>query len=203
MKIEVFFDIETKKLFNEVESREAKDLGVSIVSLYRREIDDLYREVHGEMMSFWEKDFDRMWRLFQEADRVIGFNSKSFDFPALEPYALYPLDYSNHFDILEKVRAAIGRRVGLGVLAKDTLGNDKIDVGINAVNYWRRGDAESLAKLKKYCEADVIITRDLYDYGLAQKHLKFTDSWNALRQFPVDFAYPHARGDKGKQVGLF
>lgn len=201
MRTEVFFDVETKKLFKEVEGRDPALLGVSIVSVYRREVDDKGVEADGVMTSYWERDFEQMWRHFQEADRIIGFNSRSFDMPALYPYALYPIDETHHFDILEAVRESLGRRIGLSALAKETLGTDKTDIGINAVNYFRRGDPESLRKLQEYCEADVLLTRDLYDYGMKNKHLKFIDSWNTQRQFPVDFSYKNLK--KEKQVGLF
>jgi hypothetical protein len=37
--IEVFFDVETKKLFSEINTRAPGDLGVSVVSVYKRELD--------------------------------------------------------------------------------------------------------------------------------------------------------------------
>ena len=38
--VEIFFDIETKKLFDQIENRDnLPDLGVSIVSLYRRKLE--------------------------------------------------------------------------------------------------------------------------------------------------------------------
>lgn len=202
MKIEVFFDVETKKLFSEVEGRDPSLLGVSLVSMYRRDIDENGREVNGVMTSYWERDFEKMWRHFQEADRIIGFNSRSFDMAALSPYMLYPIDESHHLDILEEVRLSLGRRIGLSALAKETLGADKTDIGVNAVAYFKKGDEESLMKLQKYCESDVLLTRDLYDYGVKNRYLKYIDSWNTQRQFPIDFSYKSS-GKKEKQVGLF
>lgn len=50
---EVIFDIETKKLFDQIEDRQRiEDLGVSVVSAYRRVLDDSYMEIEGEMASF-------------------------------------------------------------------------------------------------------------------------------------------------------
>ena len=57
--IEVFFDLETKKLFQEIESKDPSDLGVSVVSVYSREVGENNKELHGTMKSFWEKDFSR------------------------------------------------------------------------------------------------------------------------------------------------
>ena len=63
----------------------------------------------------------------------------------------------------------------------------KID--LNAVLYWERGDKKSLELLKKYCEDDVRITKDIYDYVLKNKILKFTDYWNNPREVEMDFNY--------------
>ena len=188
---ELFFDIETKSWFSDTGTSDPSGLGVSIVSVYRRRLDSDLVETEGEMLSFWESDLPDMWRLFREANRIIGFNSLGFDVPVLKPYA--PADFAKlpHFDILDSIRQLNdGRAAGLNAIAKDTLGVAKVDDPANATKYWQAGDPASLALLKKYCEADVLLTRDVYDFGLKNKFLKFTDRWNNLRQVPVDFSYP-------------
>ena len=50
---EVIFDTETKKFFDEIEGFDPSNLGVSIASLYIREVDENLKEVKGEMKSFW------------------------------------------------------------------------------------------------------------------------------------------------------
>ena len=196
-KMEVFWDVETKMFFDEAGSWDPADLGVSVISVFVRSSD-------GEKMySFWEKDFDQMWKVFREADRVVGFNTMGFDVPAMKPYA--PADFAAlpHFDILAKIKDAnFGRGASLNAIARDTLGTQKTDSGGNAVAYWKKADPESLALLQKYCEADVAITRDIYDFALKNKYLKFTDKWNNARQVQVDFSYP-ATATAGKQSSLF
>lgn len=199
---EIIWDVETKKFFDDTGTSDPGDLGVSIVSLYHRTLDSDQKEVDGQMLSFWEQDFDRMWKLFLEADRIVGFNSKGFDVPAIKPYAPPQFGKLPHFDILEKLYESVGRRMSLNALAKDTLGTKKIDSGANALVYWQKGDPASLATLRKYCEMDVAITRDLYDYALKNKHLKYTDHWNNPRVVEVDFSYP-AVVASDKQLGLF
>jgi len=202
MLFEVFFDIETQKLFNEVENEDPAKLGVSIVSAYRRTLDDNLNETEGEMLSFWEKDFTSLWELFQKADRIIGFNTINFDVPVLTPYAPFPLAKLNHFDIMAEFKKVAGNRISLNTLARDTLGEQKIDIGINAVKYWKKGDKESLTLLQKYCESDVILTKKLYDFVLANKHLKYKDRWNTLRTLNLDFSYAKA-SENSNQIGLF
>lgn len=198
--LEVIFDLETKKFFDETGTTNPADLGVSIVGLYFRETNG-EEELKGELVSFWEKDFDKMWKIFRDADRIVGFNSKNFDIPALAPYAPADFAHLSHFDILEKIKEIIDRRVSLNRIAKDTLGTTKTDNPANATVYFQSGDPESLAKLKSYCEADVILTRDVYDFALKNKFLKFTDYWNNPRQVEVDFSYP--AGSLKTQTSLF
>jgi len=97
---EIIFDIETKKLFEDIDMSRISDLGVSIVSVYRRQLDQNFNEISGEIMSFWENEFSQMWPLFSEADRIIGFNSLGFDVPVLHPHCQFNLKKLNHFDIL-------------------------------------------------------------------------------------------------------
>lgn len=187
---EIIFDVETKQFFDDTGTSNPADLGVSIVSTYRRKLDSDFTETEGEMESFWEADFNRMWKYFVEADRIIGYNSLGFDVPALSPYSPPQFTKLPHFDILQKIKDVTGRRVSLNSVARQTVGNAKIDSGANAILYWQKRDPASLRLLKMYCEADVAITRDIYDYGLKNKSLRFIDHWNTPREIAVDFSYP-------------
>lgn len=203
MITEVIFDCETQKLFSEISSNDPADLGISLVSLYARTVDETQREISGHMYSFWEHELAQMWPHFLSAKRVIGFNSNKFDVPALRKYAPPTFARLPHFDLMDHVRNALDHALSLNVLATNTLGAQKTDVGTNAVLYWKSQKPEELAKLKMYCEADVLLTRDLYDFGVREKKLKYMDKWNSLREFAVDFSYPKEIIDASRQIGLF
>jgi DEAD/DEAH box helicase domain-containing protein len=204
-RVEVIFDIETKKFFDEIDARRPEDLGISIVSAYRREVDKDFKELSGEMKSFWEADFDQMWSWFEEADRIIGYNSLGFDVPAVN--AVYKGDFTKlkHFDVMKIIKDVFGHRIKLDSVAKETIGQGKIAAGGDAVMWWAKGDPESLANLKKYCEMDVEVTKGVYDFGLKNGRLKFKDHWNELREIEVDFSYPKDEEPKKVelQMGLF
>ena len=102
---------------------------------------------------------------------------------------------------MDKVKEKLGFRLGLNAIATETIGHSKSDVGTNAVLYWLEHSPESLKKLRDYCEMDVIVTRDVYDYGRSHGHLKYKDRWNTPRMVEVDFSYPKA--DPNQQMGLF
>lgn len=201
MITEVFFDVETKTFFDESGASKPEELGVSIVSLYRRTLDEDLKEKEGKMYSFWEDEFEKMWPLFLDAERIIGFNSIKFDVPALKPYSPPFFPKLPHFDILAEVKNAFGRRISLDSIAKETLGIAKIDNGANAVLYFQKGDSKSLSLLKKYCEADVDITRKIYDFALQNGFLRFKDHWNNIQEIKVDFSYQ--KQEENTQQGLF
>ncbi|HLE48777.1 MAG TPA: ribonuclease H-like domain-containing protein [Patescibacteria group bacterium] len=197
---EIFFDVETKKIFADIPDFDPGKLGVSIVSVYKRIIDDNYTEIEGKMESFWEEDFDKMWPVFSDAKRIIGFNTLRFDVAALKPYAPPYFAKLPHFDIYAEIKKVSEHAAGLSAIAKETLDRDKIDDGLNAVYYWEKGDKESLEKLKNYCEDDVLLTKDIYEHALKLGEVSFKDRWNTLRKVKVDFSYPK---DETPQSSLF
>ncbi len=203
MKSEVIFDLETKRIFSDVGKKDPGLLGVSVLSLYSRKLDDQFRETEGLMQSFWEEDFEGMWGIFARADRIIGFNSLGFDVLALRPYAPSYFNKLPHFDILNEIKILTDHRISLDAIAKDTLGKAKIDSGLNAVVYWNKHDIESLAKLKKYCEEDVVITREIYDFARKNGYLTFCDHWNNPRKVVVDFSYKETGRKEESQPTLF
>ena len=198
---EVMFDLETQRFFDEIDDNDPAKLGVSIISLYVRTLNQDFKEIEGQMFSYWENELDHVFPHFQLANRIIGFNSISFDTPVLQAYTTLPLSKLNHFDILDKVKEVHGRRVKLNSIAKSTLGHEKNDHGANAIKYWNEKTPRSLAKLKKYCEMDVAITRDIYDYARENGKLKFIDHWNTPRIIEVDFSYPKPPSES--QASLF
>ncbi len=200
---EVIFDLETQKFFDEIEGSDPADLGVSILSMYVRTLDSDFNEIKGEMHSFFEDDLIKSWDYFKNANRIIGFNSKHFDVPALKPYLPIEITKILHLDILEHVREENGRRVSLNAIVKETLGDHKADDPANAILYWQKRDEVSLAKLKFYCEEDVRLTKEIYDYGLKNKKLIFKDYWNTVRTIDVDFSYPVVEVKKEAQTSLF
>lgn len=97
----------------------------------------------------------------------------------------------------------MGHRLSLDAIAKETLGKTKSGVGTQAVEWWKTKDEKSLDLLKEYCEMDVLVTKEVYDFGLENKKLKFMDKWNELREVEVDFSYNKSDPESETQMGLF
>jgi DEAD/DEAH box helicase domain-containing protein len=75
-------------------------------------------------------------------------------------------------DLLKEIRASLGRRIKLDDVAEATIGKKKIGHGLEAIVWWRNGEKD---KVIKYCLEDVKITKELYEYALKNKHLKYRD----------------------------
>ncbi len=136
----------------------------------------------GEFKRYVEADAPRLADDLNEAALVVGFNVRRFDYAVLQPYTTHNLLAIPTVDILEHVQRTLGFRVGLDALARATLGTTKSASGTQAVRWFREGRLEEVFE---YCEQDVSVTRSLYEYGLARKHLKYHDRARRVRVVPV------------------
>lgn len=177
MKLLVF-DVETKKAFDEVGGYYPEKLGASIIGTYWRD------EETEEYVGYREDNFSPFWRKLEKADLVVGFNILNFDYATLKPYYSGSFEQFPSLDIMVEMEKHLGHRVSLDAVAKETLGEQKNGHGLDAIRYYHDGDWESL---EKYCLQDVKVTKDIYDYGVANKVLKFKNKWNNLIEVPVNF----------------
>lgn len=184
----IVFDVETKKTFDEVGGYYPEKLGVSISGVYFRDEETGEEEYRG----YREEEFPEMFKLFERAERIIGFNSINFDMPALKPYYVGDLLAMPNFDLMVEIENKVGHRIGLDAVAKETLGVQKNGHGLDAIKYYHEKDWESLTK---YCLQDVKLTKELYDYGEKNGILKFKNKWNEIVVVEVDF-----HQEKGKRT---
>jgi len=160
----ITFDIETKNFFQDVGSNDPADLDISVVCLHDS-ADDEYK-------SFLEQDFNKLWPILEQADMLITWNGDHFDIPLLNKYYPGDLKKIKSLDLMKEVQKVVGRRLKLDGVGEATLGRNKSGNGIEAVEWWRKGEID---KIVEYCIEDVRLTRDLYDYAVTNSHLKFKD----------------------------
>jgi len=180
---EIVLDIETQNTFLDVGAGRHQDLKISLVCLYNYADDKYY--------SFKEEELGNLWPFLEKCDRVIGYNSRYFDLPVLNNY--YPGDLSKipQLDILEEIKKVLGFRLKLDDLARSTLGTQKSGNGLQAVEWYKAGEWD---KIEKYCQEDVRITREIYEYGKKNRQLFYSDlSTKKQRPFPVNFNPPVAK----------
>ncbi|MDP1707052.1 MAG: ribonuclease H-like domain-containing protein [bacterium] len=136
----------------------------------------------GEYSSYFKEDLHKLWPLLERSDMLIGFNSDAFDIPLLNRYYPGDLSHIRSLDLLSEVQKILGRRIRLQALAEATLGKGKSGDGLTAGVWWREGKRDKVAK---YCIEDVRITRELYEYALANGVLKYKDL-REIRDIKID-----------------
>ncbi len=193
MKNQIVFDIETQNTFADVEN-DFKKLRVSVVSLYYYATD--------KYESFTEDELPKLWPIFEHADLLIGYNSEHFDLPVLNNYYLGDLLQFPNLDLLRKIKESLGIRLKLDDVAQATLDNVKKSAeGLQAIRWWKEGKID---EIKKYCEQDVLVTKEVYDFGRKNKQLFYKSLTNEVLPFAVDFSFPkqHAEAQTKKSINL-
>ena len=170
----VVFDIETSNIFADVGKNDPALLDISVVCIYEYEKDSY--------SCFLQSDFKSLWAILEKADLLIGFNSEHFDLPLLNKYYSGDLAKIQHVDILKEIKNSYGRRMKLDQIAEGTLGLNKSGNGLQAITWWKNGEVE---KVKKYCIDDVKITKEIYEYALANKKIKFKEDGKII-EVPLD-----------------
>src|SRR3990167_5035665 len=116
----IVFDIETRNIFDDVGKADPALLDISIVGVYDYETDSY--------SSYLVEELPKLWPLIEQTELLIGYNSDITKIKSL--------------DILAEVRKSLGRRVGLGNIAEATLGYGKNGHGLQAIEWWKKGDIE-------------------------------------------------------------
>lgn len=186
MSREVVFDIET---YGDI--RDLATMKLTVVSLYEYEY-DRYR-------SFAENELRDLWPILEKADRLIGYNSAHFDVPILGRYYTGDLTRIPHLDLLAAIKESTGSRYKLNDIAKATLGMEKSSDGLQAMRWYEEGRID---EIKKYCEQDVRVTKEVYDYGRKNKMLYYPAITGTLVPFSVNFEPAPAGAGAGAPSGV-
>lgn len=162
---EIFFDLETQRLAEEVggwSNKHRMGLACAVtLSSPQREFQD-----------YLEAEVERLIAKLRSAGRVIGFNLKHFDYAVLQPYTQVQLARLPTLDLLEEIYRRLGFRLSLDTLASATLAAEKLGDGVQAVQWYKAGE---FAKLLDYCRKDVALTQQLYLFGKQHGRLHYWD----------------------------
>lgn len=160
----IVFDTETSNVFQDVGKADPALLDLSVVCIYDSKTN--------KYTSYIQEELVNLWPIIEKADMLIGYNSDHFDIPLLNKYYPGDLTQIKSLDILKEIKNSLGRRLKLDSVAEATLGRKKIGHGLDAIIWWKNGEIE---RVKKYCKEDVKITKELYEYALKNKVLKYKD----------------------------
>ena len=171
----VFFDVETQRSFDEVGGRHnIRRMGLAAAVTYST--------AGGTFRRYTEDQCADLVAELRGADLVVGFNVLNFDYEVLRAYTDDPLDDLPTVDMLDQVYRRLGFRVGLNALAEATLGTSKSADGLQSLAWYREG---KIQEILDYCQQDVEVTRQLYEYGRQYKHLKYRDRNYRVQMVPV------------------
>jgi len=183
----IVFDIET---YGDIRKRD--QLKVTMVSLYNYDTDSY--------QSYNEHQLTELWPVLEKATLLIGYNSKGFDIPVLNNFYAGDLSVIPHCDILERIKESAGKRYKLDDIAKATLQISKSADGLAALKWYEEGEIE---KIREYCEQDVKVTKEVYDFGLKNKMLYYPTLTGEVLPIAVDLEMPTLEegGVAGQAVG--
>jgi DEAD/DEAH box helicase domain-containing protein len=170
----IVFDIETTNFFQDTGSNDPASLDMSVICIYDYEND--------KYSSYTKETLKDLWPILEKADLLIGFNSDHFDIPILNKYYHGDLTKIKSLDLLKEIKNSLGRRIKLDIIAEATLGRNKTGHGSQAGTWWKNGEKQ---KVIDYCTEDVRITKDVYEYAMKNKSLKYLDG-KTIREFKLD-----------------
>lgn len=186
----VVFDLETQNIFSDVGGNDPANLDISVACFYDSGT-DTYTALSIDELA-------QAWPIVEHADVLVGYNSNHFDIPLLNKYYPGDLRTIKSIDILESIRASLGRRLRLDSVAEATVGAKKSADGLQAVRWWREGKID---EIKKYCLQDVKVTKKVFDYALEHGHVKFKDG-RQKREIPLDTSDWQSKEDSGMTHAL-
>ncbi len=173
------FDLETKRLAQEVGGWNHIDrLGLSAAVLFDIESDTY--------LHFTEDQSQSLVDTILNADRMIGFNIIRFDYAVLKPYGLAMSSslMEKTTDLLQDIYQALGFRVSLDNLASASMQTRKSADGLQAVAWYKEGKIEDVLK---YCEIDVAVTKQLWEFGKENGCVYFLDRNGRRRSVNVNW----------------
>ncbi len=170
----IVFDIETSNTFQEAGSSDPAALDLSVVCIYDYQTN--------EYSCFFQDELNKLWKIIENTDMIIGFNSNHFDLPLLNKYFPGDLFQLKSLDLLEYIHKSLGRRIKLDIIAEATLNEKKSAHGLQAIKWWAEGKYDEVAE---YCKQDVKVTKDIYDYAIKNKKLKYKDL-GQIKEFTID-----------------
>jgi DNA polymerase elongation subunit (family B) len=168
------FDIETSNILPPTSRNDLTQLDLSVVGVHDSET--------GEYSSYSQEELPKLWPIIEKTDVLVGYNSDAFDIPILNKYYAGDLTKIRSLDLMVEVQKMLGRRLRLQSLAQATLGKGKSGDGLKAVEWWAEGLYD---KVREYCIEDVRITRQIFEYAMKNRLLKYKDL-NTIRDIRLD-----------------
>jgi DEAD/DEAH box helicase domain-containing protein len=121
----------------------------------------------------------------READLIVGFNTRDFDYQVLQPYTDMPLTTLPTFALLDEIQRALGFRFSLRHVVRETLGIEHPDESIRALHWYQEGDRERVAQ---QCRRNIDLVRALVHHVTETGTLVYRDQTGARQLLHVPWA---------------
>lgn len=165
----IFFDLETKKSFEEVDNDNTK-LGVSVAVIRKDKHNYIY----------YEDDVEKLIDELKKAHLVVGHNIIKFDFEVLKGYGLTGNECTSlvdrSYDFLKIIKNKTGNRVSLDHLSKNNLEGAPIKLvnGLQCLTWYKEGKID---KIVDVCMDDVNRIARLFSLIINKKPLTVLQYW--------------------------
>ncbi|MFH1224866.1 MAG: hypothetical protein V1676_03605 [Candidatus Diapherotrites archaeon] len=174
-----FFDIETKRLFEDVDPH-YQTYSWSQKELLRCKLTPKLGMAcacvlsdSGEKYEYEEAEEKALLEKLGSFDMVVGHNIVDFDYLVLQPHdALNVLQKigKKTLDFFQTIKRRTRQYASLNDLAKLNLGLAKTEDGKLVPKMWAAGEMQ---RVKDYCHNDVKLLKELYEFGLTERKIKY------------------------------
>ena len=173
----LYFDLETQKSAEDVD-------GWGNIHLMGLAVGVVWDSLEQKYFSYLENEASKLVEKLRTANLVVGFNVKKFDYGVLQPYADFDLHEITTFDMLEDIKVKLNHRLSLNHLAENTLNSKKSADGLISLQWYKEGKID---KIVEYCQQDVKVTRDLFEYGEKHGYIKYKTRSGVAKDLKVDW----------------
>jgi len=173
----LYFDLETQKSAEDVD-------GWGNIHLMGLAVGVVWDSLEQKYFSYLENESSKLVEKLRTSNLVVGFNVKKFDYGVLQPYADFDLHEITTFDMLEDIKVKLNHRLSLNHLAENTLNSKKSADGLISLQWYKEGKID---KIVEYCQQDVKVTRDLFEYGEKYGYIKYKTRSGVAKDLKVDW----------------
>src|SRR5215471_4028785 len=150
-----------------------------------------YDTREGRYNVYTAETVDALLASLREADLVIGFNTRDFDYQVLQPYTDVPLAMLPTLAVLDEVQRTLGFRLSLRHLVKETLGIERPDDSLRTLQWYQAGERE---RIVQQCRRDLELLRALVRYGTDTGTVFYRDQAGVRTAVPVHWQRFHQHG---------
>ncbi|MEW6378658.1 MAG: DEAD/DEAH box helicase [bacterium] len=172
----VVFDLETQLSAQEVG-------GWHNAHLMRISLGVLFERRTCRYHTYPENKVKDLVKRLSDAELVVGFNQKRFDYTVLQAYTSHNLASLPSLDILEEIYQRSGFRLSLQAIVSATFGTSKCGDGLDALRWWKEGKIE---EIERYCRTDVELTARLFDHILEHGYLLYEKKNHGRVRLPLE-----------------